>query len=184
MGGVSAPSFFPRAFKPQPKEVRVIWPLILNHVSLLCCRWKASGEQFDDRVVEVVWDWSRSTWKFMRFRDDKYEGNYKTVVTSIIKSIQHGVEAEQLVAHAGFIRKAWKARQAQKAEQAKRDAAAERARREGVPGVNGAYEQGQQQAVQGSGGYGGAARPPPPPPPSHAGGPPPPPASAMMGLKR
>ncbi|TKA57414.1 hypothetical protein B0A53_00643 [Rhodotorula sp. CCFEE 5036] len=144
--------------------------------------WKASGEQFDDRVVEVVWDWSRSTWKFMRFRDDKYEGNYKTVVTSIIKSIQHGVEAEQLVAHAGFIRKAWKARQAQRAELAKREAAAERARREGGSGANGAYEQGQQQAVQGSGGYGGAARPLPPPP-SHAGGPPPP-ASAMMGLKR
>lgn len=118
----------------------------------------------------------------LRFRDDKFEGNYKTVVQSIIKSIQHGVEAEQLVAHAGFIRKAWKARQAQRAELAKREAAAERARREGVPGVNGAYEQGQQHAVQGSGGYGGAARPPPPPL-SHAGGPPPP-ASAMMGLKR
>lgn len=30
----------------------------------------------------------------LRFRDDKYEGNYKTVVQSIIKSIQHGVEAD------------------------------------------------------------------------------------------
>ena len=114
----------------------------------------------------------------MRFRDDKYEGNYKTVVTSIIKSIQHGVEAEQLAAHAGFIRKAWKARHALRAEQAKREAAAEWARQEGVPGVNGAYDQGQQHGVQGSAGYGGAVRPPPPP----SAGPPPP--SAMMGLKR
>ncbi|BGP30683.1 Dcp1p-Dcp2p decapping enzyme complex alpha subunit [Rhodotorula toruloides] len=74
--------------------------------------WKASGEQYDDRVVEVVWDKTRETWKFLRFRDDKFEGNYKSVVYSIIKSIQHGVEAEQLVAHAGRIRKAWKARAA------------------------------------------------------------------------
>lgn len=50
----------------------------------------------------------------MRFRDDKYEGNFKTVVHKIIRSIQHGVEAEQLVAHAGYIRKAWKMRHAQR----------------------------------------------------------------------
>ena len=56
--------------------------------------WKRSGEQYDDRVVEVVWDKERDTWELLRFRDDKREGNYKTVVTSIIKSIQHGVEAE------------------------------------------------------------------------------------------
>ncbi|GAA6010437.1 hypothetical protein JCM11491_006938 [Sporobolomyces phaffii] len=75
-------------------------------------KWKASGEQYDDRVVEVVWDQHRDTWKMLRFRDDKREGNYKSVVTSIIKSIKHGVEAEQLVAHAGLIKKAWKAREA------------------------------------------------------------------------
>jgi mRNA guanylyltransferase len=104
-------------------------------------RWKASKEQYDDRVVEVVWDKPRETWKMLRFRDDKFEGNYKTVVGSIIKSIQHGVEAEQvrlsssfssfppflplspsnlstpffwkqLVAHAGHIRHAWKRREA------------------------------------------------------------------------
>ncbi|GAA5935992.1 mRNA guanylyltransferase [Sporobolomyces koalae] len=74
--------------------------------------WKASGEQYDDRVVEVVWDQKRDTWKMLRFRDDKRDGNYKSVVTSIIQSIQHGVEAEQLVAHAGAIKKAWKAREA------------------------------------------------------------------------
>ena len=47
-------------------------------------------------MVEVVWDQHRDTWKMLRFRDDKREGNYKTVVTSIIKSIKHGVEAEQV----------------------------------------------------------------------------------------
>jgi mRNA guanylyltransferase len=55
-------------------------------------------------VVEVVWDKHRQTWKMLRFRDDKHEGNFKTVVMSIIKSIQHGVEAEEvrLVSEAGL----------------------------------------------------------------------------------
>ncbi|KDE04914.1 hypothetical protein MVLG_04671 [Microbotryum lychnidis-dioicae p1A1 Lamole] len=73
-------------------------------------RWKASGEQYDDRVVEVVWDFERQTWRLLRFRDDKLEGNYKTVVSSIIKSIQHGVEEERLVGHAPRIKAAWKVR--------------------------------------------------------------------------
>ncbi|SCV67665.1 BQ2448_5276 [Microbotryum intermedium] len=73
-------------------------------------KWKASGEQYDDRVVEVVWDFDRQTWRMLRFRDDKFEGNYKTVVNSIIKSIQHGVEEERLVQHAPRIKSAWKAR--------------------------------------------------------------------------
>lgn len=59
-------------------------------------RWKESREQYDDRVVEVVWDTRRQSWKMLRFRDDKHEGNYKTVVHSIIRSIEHGVEAEEV----------------------------------------------------------------------------------------
>jgi len=55
---------------------------------------KRGGEQYDDRVVEVTWDKERERWRFMRFRDDKLEGNFKTVVENIIRSIQHGVEAE------------------------------------------------------------------------------------------
>ena len=87
-------------------------------------RWKRSGEQYDDRVVEVVWDQARSTWRLLRFRDDKYEGNYKSVVASIIRSIEHGVEAEQLVAHAARIKKAWKARQARREDEERRAQAA------------------------------------------------------------
>lgn len=41
-----------------------------------------------------MWDKEAETWKLLRFRDDKLEGNFKTVVAAIIKSIQHGVEAE------------------------------------------------------------------------------------------
>lgn len=66
----------------------------LIHGVHLAHRWKASKEQYDDRVVEVVWDAHRQIWKMLRFRDDKREGNYKSVVASIIRSIEHGVEAE------------------------------------------------------------------------------------------
>lgn len=60
-----------------------------------CARsWKESGEQIDNRIIEVVWDADRQTWRKLRFRDDKLEGNYTTVVQSIIESIQDGVEAE------------------------------------------------------------------------------------------
>lgn len=56
--------------------------------------WKESGEQIDSRIVEVVWDAPRQTWKKLRFRDDKREGNYTTVVQLIIESIKDGVEAD------------------------------------------------------------------------------------------
>jgi mRNA guanylyltransferase len=56
--------------------------------------WKESGEQIDDRIVEVVWDAPRQTWRKLRFRDDKLEGNFTTVVQAIIHSIKDGVEAE------------------------------------------------------------------------------------------
>ncbi|KAM0788526.1 hypothetical protein ACM66B_001654 [Microbotryomycetes sp. NB124-2] len=76
--------------------------------------WKESKEQYDDRIVEVVWDAQRQTWKMLRFRDDKPEGNYKTTVTNIIRSIQHGVEADELIAVAPEIKRAWKERQARR----------------------------------------------------------------------
>ncbi|BGP54238.1 hypothetical protein JCM8202_001372 [Rhodotorula sphaerocarpa] len=128
--------------------------------------WKASGEQYDDRIVEVVWDWTRSTWSLMRFRDDKYEGNFKTVVHKIIRSIQHGVEAEQLVAHAGYIRKAWKMRHAQR--QAKPAGAQQRAM---GPNAQAHQHAQQQQQSAPTHQYG---------PTSHASGPP----ATALSLKR
>ena len=58
---------------------------------------KRSGEQLDDRIVEVHWDPVKEQWRFMRFRDDKPAGNFKTVVENIIKSIADGVEKEQVI---------------------------------------------------------------------------------------
>ncbi|KAF8969639.1 mRNA capping enzyme, catalytic domain-containing protein [Flammula alnicola] len=71
---------------------------------------KRSGEQVDDRVVEVHWDPSISRWRMMRFRDDKPHGNHKSVVENIIQSIADGVEKEALLERSNAIRSAWKAR--------------------------------------------------------------------------
>jgi hypothetical protein len=57
-------------------------------------RMKESGTQYDDRVVEVVWDFSARNWKILRIRDDKLHGNHKDVVTSVIESIIDGVEVD------------------------------------------------------------------------------------------
>jgi len=74
---------------------------------------KLSGEQIDDRVVEVHWDSERDRWRMMRFRDDKPHGNFRTVVNNIIQSIADGVEKPMLLARCPVIRSAWKARLAQ-----------------------------------------------------------------------
>ena len=62
-------------------------------------RLKASGEQIDDRIVEVYWDTAHDRWRMMRFRDDKPKGNHKSVVDNIIKSIVDGVEKEDVRAY-------------------------------------------------------------------------------------
>lgn len=65
--------------------------LIISHVY----SWKASGEQYDDRVVEVTWDGASQNWIWHRFRDDKEHGNHQSVVYNILDSIKDGVEADQ-----------------------------------------------------------------------------------------
>ncbi|KAF9448015.1 mRNA guanylyltransferase [Macrolepiota fuliginosa MF-IS2] len=78
-------------------------------------RLKQSGEQIDDRIVEVHWDSEISRWRMMRFRSDKPNGNHISVVENIIQSIADGVEKEALLKRSDAIRNAWKARQGQPA---------------------------------------------------------------------
>lgn len=103
-------------------------------VLIACPRMKLSGEQFDDRIVEVHWDADVAHWRMMRFRDDKPRGNHRSVVENIIQSIADGVEKDavsfrrpshriavtyshntphQLLARSNAIRNAWKARHGQ-----------------------------------------------------------------------
>ncbi|KAJ7510033.1 mRNA capping enzyme, catalytic domain-containing protein [Mycena galericulata] len=73
-------------------------------------KMKSSGEQYDDRIVEVHWDPLHNHWRMMRFRDDKLNGNHRTVVENIIQSIADGVEKATLLERSNSIRTAWKAR--------------------------------------------------------------------------
>ncbi|KIJ35792.1 hypothetical protein M422DRAFT_180359 [Sphaerobolus stellatus SS14] len=79
---------------------------------------KAEGTQFDDRVVEVHWEPEKGGWRFMRFRDDKPEGNYKGIVDKIIQTIVDGIEQDDLISRSGAVKSAWKTREiAQKSRQ-------------------------------------------------------------------
>jgi len=55
---------------------------------------KVSGEQLEDRIVEVRWDPAMEGWRMMRFRDDKPAGNHISTVEKVIQSIRDGVEKE------------------------------------------------------------------------------------------
>lgn len=55
---------------------------------------KANGEQIDDRIVEVCWDPVDEHWRMMRYRDDKPQGNHRSVVENVIQSIADGVEKD------------------------------------------------------------------------------------------
>lgn len=68
--------------------------LLIRSVADAKYRMKTSGEQCDDRIVEVHWDPAFDCWRFMRFRDDKPHGNHQSVVQKVIESIRDGVEKE------------------------------------------------------------------------------------------
>jgi mRNA guanylyltransferase len=59
-------------------------------------RMKISGEQLEDRIVEVHWDPVVEGWRMMRFRDDKPAGNHLSTVESVIHSIRDGVEKDMV----------------------------------------------------------------------------------------
>jgi mRNA guanylyltransferase len=57
---------------------------------------KLSGEKVDGRIVKVRWDPSLRHWRMMRFRDDKAQGNHKSVVNDISQSIAEGIEKDDV----------------------------------------------------------------------------------------
>jgi len=64
---------------------------------------KVNGEQVDDRIVEVCWDPITEHWRMMRFRDDKPQGNHRSVVENVIQSIADGVEKDMVCAVAALV---------------------------------------------------------------------------------
>ena len=84
---------------------------------------KASGVQYDDRVIECVWSEGgeverdprtgeevvrQPRWVMKRIRDDKVHPNHKSVVQNILVSIVDGVEQDELLEIAPAIRTNWK----------------------------------------------------------------------------
>jgi mRNA guanylyltransferase len=93
-------------------------------------RMKKDGIQYDDRIVECQWDphggpldssqMEHETngseaaterplaWRLHRIREDKTDGNHTSIVQKIIRSIEDGVEKDQLLAEEASIRASWK----------------------------------------------------------------------------
>jgi len=73
---------------------------------------KKSKIQYDDRVIEVRWDFELQAWRFMRLRDDKPDGNHRDVVEKVVQTILDPVSQSDLLKRCPSIRTKWKARAA------------------------------------------------------------------------
>ncbi|UZJ56356.1 hypothetical protein CBS101457_005676 [Exobasidium rhododendri] len=91
---------------------------------------KKDDIQYDDRIVECSWDPNGGplplqldssvdekveavrppAWRLHRIRDDKTDGNHTSIVQKIIRSIEDGVEQDQLLLEEASIRAAWKSK--------------------------------------------------------------------------
>ncbi|KAG1218092.1 hypothetical protein G6F35_008606 [Rhizopus arrhizus] len=68
----------------------------------------------DGKIIECNYDPElqqqlnlSSPWRFMRFRDDKLDGNFQTVVDNVLNSIRDAVSKDELIEHMPNIKKAW-----------------------------------------------------------------------------
>lgn len=68
-------------------------------------RMKANDVQFDDAIVECSWDPSAGPeidgvrcagWRLHRIRHDKHDGNHISIVHKIVRSIEDGVEEDEV----------------------------------------------------------------------------------------
>jgi mRNA guanylyltransferase len=84
-----------------------------------------------DQIIECAYD-EQGRWRFLRFRNDKKDGNHISTVNSVLQSIADSVTEKELFAAAPLIRDAWKKRNAppqneqQKKAQMEQKARAER----------------------------------------------------------
>ncbi|KAH3688671.1 hypothetical protein WICPIJ_000362 [Wickerhamomyces pijperi] len=74
---------------------------------------KELGEPLDGRIVECHKN-VQGEWKFLRFRDDKSNGNHKSTVDKVLVSIEDGVTKEELIKACAGLKAAWKEREAKR----------------------------------------------------------------------
>ncbi|KAI8385005.1 mRNA-capping enzyme subunit alpha [Radiomyces spectabilis] len=74
-------------------------------------------KQLEGRIIECNYDPDLqrdynlpSPWRFMRYRDDKPDGNHQSTVDSVLTSIRDAVTKEELIEHIPRIRTAWEQR--------------------------------------------------------------------------
>ena len=93
-------------------------------------RMKSSGKPLQDAVVECYLEVppavnghatngngnASKRWRFYRIREDKENGNFHTIVQSVMESIEDHVTEEDLLEAAPDIRTAWKRRAAEEAQ--------------------------------------------------------------------
>ena len=72
-------------------------------------RWKK--DSVDGRIAECRYDPSwPDFWRFMRWRDDKENGNHISTYEKIMQSISDNVEKQELIDRSAIIRTKWKIR--------------------------------------------------------------------------
>ena len=79
-------------------------------------QWKkliSLNEPLNGRIIECYRN-ENNQWCFLRFRDDKLQGNHINVVSNIIYSINDNVQEDELEEAVGDIRKNWDERHPKK----------------------------------------------------------------------
>lgn len=76
-------------------------------------KFKALKEPLNGRVLETRRD-ENGNWRFLRFRDDKMNGNHSSVVKKILNSILDSVKLEELIVAAPKILENWNIREHQR----------------------------------------------------------------------
>lgn len=74
------------------------------------------NDGLEGAIVESHKD-SEGRWRFNRFREDKPEANYESVVHKVVESIEDGVNKKELVELGAVVRTAWKGRQRREDEE-------------------------------------------------------------------
>lgn len=75
---------------------------------------KNLGEPLNGRIVECSKDQDTGTWKLLRFRDDKLNGNHISVIQKVLESISDSVKLEDLKEIVTKIKENWEERHTEK----------------------------------------------------------------------